>query len=80
MGKTITEKVLSRVTGSDVAAGDIIYPEPELLTIHDWYVVNFDTALQELGVDRLYDADKLIICTDQIVSTRLSARASSSVS
>ena len=64
MGKTITEKILSRVTGSDVAAGDIIYPEPELLTVHDWYVVNFDTALAELGVDRLYDADKLIICTD----------------
>lgn len=64
MGKTITEKVLSRVTGRDVSAGDIIYPEPELLTVHDWYVVNFDKALQELGVDRLYDPDKLIICTD----------------
>lgn len=64
MGKTITEKVLSRVTGSDVSAGDIIYPEPELLTVHDWYVVNFDKVLQELGVDRLYDPDKLIISTD----------------
>lgn len=64
MAKTITEKILSRVTGSDVSAGDIIYPEPELLTVHDWYVVNFDTALQELGVDRLYDPDKLIISTD----------------
>lgn len=64
MGKTITEKVLSRVTGSDVSAGDIIYPEPELLTVHDWYVVNFDKALQKLGVDRLYDPDKLVISTD----------------
>jgi 3-isopropylmalate/(R)-2-methylmalate dehydratase large subunit len=64
VGKTITEKILSRVTGSDVSAGDIIYPEPELLTVHDWYVVNFDTALQELGVDRLYDPDKLVISTD----------------
>lgn len=64
MGKTITEKILSRVTGSDVLAGDIVYPEPELLTIHDWYVVNFDRALEELGVDRLYDPDKVIICTD----------------
>ena len=64
MGKTITEKILSRVTDSDVSAGDIIYPEPELLTVHDWYVVNFDKALQELGVDRLYDPDKLVISTD----------------
>ena len=64
MGKTITEKILSRVTGGDVSAGDIVYPEPELVTIHDWYVVNFDKALEELGVDRLYDPDRLIICTD----------------
>ncbi len=64
MGKTITEKILSRVTDSDVSAGDIIYPEPELLTVHDWYVVNFDKALQDLGVERLYDPDKLLICTD----------------
>jgi len=64
MGKTISEKILSRVTGSDVSAGDIIYPEPELLTVHDWYVTNFDKALQELGVDRLYDPDILVISTD----------------
>ena len=64
MGKTITEKILSRVTGEDVSAGRIIFPEPELLTVHDWYVVNFDRALEELGVDRLHDPDKLLICTD----------------
>ena len=64
MGKTITEKILSRVTGDDVSAGDIVYPEPELITIHDWYVVNFDRALAELGVERLYDPDKVLICTD----------------
>ena len=63
MGKTITEKVLSRVTGSDVTSGDIIFPEPELITVHDWYVVNFDKALQELNINELYDPDKLLICT-----------------
>ena len=64
MAKTITEKILSRVTGEDVSAGRIIFPEPELLTVHDWYVVNFDRALEELGVDRLHDPDRLLICTD----------------
>ena len=64
MAKTITEKILSRVTGEDVSAGRIIFPEPELLTVHDWYVVNFDRALEGLGVDRLHDPDKLLICTD----------------
>ena len=77
MGKTITEKVLSRVTGRDVSAGEIIYPEPELITVHDWYVVNFDKALKELGVEKLYDPDKLIISTDHepvAVSPQASAR------
>ena len=64
MGKTITEKILSRVMGKSVAAGDIIYPEPELITVHDWYVVNFDKALKQLGVDKLYAPEKLIISTD----------------
>ena len=64
MGKTITEKVLSRITGGDITSGDIIFPEPELITVHDWYVVNFDKALQELGINELYDPDKLLICTD----------------
>jgi len=64
LGKTITEKILSRVMGKNVIAGDIIYPEPELITVHDWYVVNFDKALKQLGVDKLYAPEKLIISTD----------------
>ena len=64
MGKTITEKIFSRVTGKDVIAGDIVFPEPEIITVHDWYVVNFDAALEELGINKLYDPDKLIISTD----------------
>jgi len=50
--------------GKNVIAGDIIYPEPELITVHDWYVVNFDKALKQLGVDKLYAPEKLIISTD----------------
>ena len=64
MGKTISEKILSRINGSSVTAKDIIYPEPELVTIHDWYVLNFDKALSEVGVDKLFDPEKVLICTD----------------
>ena len=64
MGQTITEKILSRVVGRKVAVGDIVHPVPELVTVHDWYVVNFDKALQELGVTKLFDADKVLISTD----------------
>jgi 3-isopropylmalate/(R)-2-methylmalate dehydratase large subunit len=64
MAQTATEKILSRAMGRPVRQGEIIYPEPDLITVHDWYVVNFDKALQELGVKRLYAPDKLLICTD----------------
>ena len=64
MGQTITEKILSRVMGRPVKAGETIYPIPDMMTVHDWYVVNFDKALQELGVDILYDASKVLISTD----------------
>mgnify|MGYP006174325401 CR=1 FL=1 len=32
--------------------------------MHDWYVVNFDKALQELGVKSLYAPHKVLISTD----------------
>lgn len=64
MGQTLTEKILSRVMGRPVMAGETIYPIPDLMTVHDWYVVNFDKALQELGVDALYDPTRVLISTD----------------
>ena len=64
MPQTIAEKILSRVTGRPVRPGEIIYPEPDLVTTHDWYVVNFDAALRKLGVERLYAPEKVLISTD----------------
>ena len=64
MGQTLTEKILSRVMGKPVMAGETIYPVPDLMTCHDWYVVNFDKALRELGVDELYDPTRVLISTD----------------
>lgn len=63
-GLTITEKILGRVEGRTVRAGEIIYPRPDLVTVHDWYVVNFDRALQDAGVTSLFDADRVLISTD----------------
>ena len=64
MGQTITEKILSRVIGRQVLAGEIVHPVPELMTVHDWYVVNFDKVLQEFGVTKLFDPDRVLISTD----------------
>jgi len=64
MGQTITEKILSRIEGRSVMAGEIIHPVPELVTCHDWYVVNFDKALAEFGVTKLFDPSRVLISTD----------------
>jgi 3-isopropylmalate/(R)-2-methylmalate dehydratase large subunit len=64
MGQTVTEKILSRVMGRAVSAGETIYPEPDLMTVHDWYVINFDRALQEFGVESLFDPARVLISTD----------------
>jgi 3-isopropylmalate/(R)-2-methylmalate dehydratase large subunit len=64
MAQTATEKILSRALGRPVCRGEIVYPEPDLITVHDWYVVNFDKALQELGVKKLYAPEKVLISTD----------------
>ena len=64
MGQTASEKIFSRVLGRSVRAGEIVFPEPELITIHDWYVVNFAAALDELGVKRLHAPEKVMVVTD----------------
>jgi 3-isopropylmalate/(R)-2-methylmalate dehydratase large subunit len=67
MGQTITEKILTRVMGRPVQVGEVIFPKPELITIHDLYVVNFAKVLGDLGVDRLHEPEKVLICTDHEV-------------
>ncbi len=64
MASTMSEKILSRAIGRVVKAGDTIYPVPDVMTVHDWYVVNFDKALKEQGVTRLFDPKRVIISTD----------------
>lgn len=64
MGQTATEKILSRAVGRTVRAGELIYPEPDLVTVHDWYTVNVHDALAELGVGRMKHPERVLICTD----------------
>ncbi|MEP4377702.1 MAG: aconitase family protein [Alphaproteobacteria bacterium] len=63
MGQTITEKILSRVLGRAATPGEIVYPEGDWVTVHDWYIVNFDRALQDLGIDRVHDPEHMIMST-----------------
>lgn len=63
-GQTIAEKILSRICGREVHAGEIVVPEAELVTVHDWYTVNAFRTLEEFGVTRLHDPARVMLVTD----------------
>jgi len=64
MGQTIAEKILSRVVGRRVKVGEIIFPAPDLVTVHDWYIRECARALADFGVEKIRDPQKLLVCTD----------------
>lgn len=63
-GQTITEKILSRICGRRVSAGEVVMPEAELITVHDWYTVNAFRTLDDFGVTKLHDASRVLLVTD----------------
>jgi 3-isopropylmalate/(R)-2-methylmalate dehydratase large subunit len=63
-GMTLTEKILSRATGRTVRAGDIIFPEPDLVVVHDWYAANVGRVLAKFGVETLWKPERVMFVTD----------------
>lgn len=63
-GQTITEKILSRICARRVSAGEVVMPEAELITVHDWYTVNAFRTLDDFGVTKLHDASRVLLVTD----------------
>ena len=62
--QTTTEKILSRVAGRAVRAGEIIQPEPDLVVIHDWYAATVGGVLDKFGVDEIVSPEKVMFVTD----------------
>jgi len=68
MGMTAVEKVLARAAGrSAVSPGEVIYPAPDFIMIHDGLVRGAKRELDELGIDRLAAPDKVVMVTDHEV-------------
>ncbi|MEL0105850.1 MAG: aconitase family protein [Rhodospirillaceae bacterium] len=68
MGMTAVEKILARASGKDtVKPGDIIYPKPDFILVHDGLVSPSKEQLDNLGITRVHDPDKLIFVTDHEV-------------
>ena len=68
MGMTAAEKILARTSGvSHVRAGEIVYPVPDFVMIHDGVVTGAKQELDALGIDRLFDPERVMMVTDHDV-------------
>jgi 3-isopropylmalate/(R)-2-methylmalate dehydratase large subunit len=66
---TATEKLLARASGlSSVAPGDVVYPQPELVIIHDGYVETSYNQLRAAGYGALAQPDRVVFVTDHEVA------------
>ena len=67
-GMTAPEKIIARTCGLDyVQAGDIVFPNPDMVMIHDNMVPSVKRVLDELGIDRLAQPEKVVMVTDHEV-------------
>jgi 3-isopropylmalate/(R)-2-methylmalate dehydratase large subunit len=68
MGLTAAEKILARASGlHETRAGEIVYPNPDFVMIHDGVIMGAKEELDALGIDRLFDPDRVLMVTDHDV-------------
>lgn len=68
MGMTAAEKILAKRSGVDVVRpGDIVQPVPDWIFLHDNFVMTAKKELDALGIDELFDPDRVIITSDHDV-------------
>ncbi len=71
MGKTITEKILARVSGlAEVSAGQEVLATPDFVLAYDWpgqTDVMFDEMRNKLGVSRISEPERIGFFIDHMV-------------
>jgi 3-isopropylmalate/(R)-2-methylmalate dehydratase large subunit len=67
-GMTAVEKVLARKSGkAAVRAGDVVFPDPDFVMIHDGVVMGAKRELDSLGITKIATPEKVIMVTDHDV-------------
>ncbi len=67
-GMSAVEKIIARASGvASVRAGDVVYPVPDMVMMHDNVLPGVKRALDGLGIDRLAEPEKVIMVTDHEV-------------
>lgn len=68
MGMTAAEKILARAAGvREAHAGDIVFPMADLVIIHDGVVMGAKQEMDAIGIDRLFDPERVLMVTDHDV-------------
>src|SRR6185503_18814071 len=68
MGMTAAEKILARASGvRETRAGEIVFPMVDFAMIHDGVVMGAKQELDALGINRLFDPDRVLMVTDHDV-------------
>ncbi len=68
MGMTAVEKMRARKAGrASVQPGEVVYPDPDFIMIHDGLERGAKRELDSLGIDRLARPDKVVMVTDHEV-------------
>ncbi|MGZ8230143.1 MAG: 3-isopropylmalate dehydratase large subunit [Burkholderiales bacterium] len=68
MGMTAVEKVLAMKCGKDaVMPGDLVFPDPDFVLIHDNAVMRAKRELDALGLPQLAAPEKLVMTSDHDV-------------
>ena len=66
---TATQKILARACGRErVEIGEVVYPTPEMVIIHDGYVETVHNELAALGYGRVRDPKRVVFVTDHEVA------------
>ena len=62
------QKIIARACGlPDVQAGDIVFPVPDLVMVHDNVLPGIKRSLDGIGIDRLAEPAKVMLVTDHEV-------------
>lgn len=68
MGMTAVEKILAQKSGkASVRPGDVVYPDPDFIMIHDGVVMGAKRELDAAGIGRLAAPEKVVMVTDHEV-------------
>ena len=68
-GQTAVQKIIARAAGlTRINVGDVAYPQPELVIIHDGFVETAHKELSGLGYARVRNPERVVFVTDHEVA------------